>query len=82
MKLLAVDNYIDFECIGGDCPISCCGGNWGIPIDDDSYEYYMSVDGDFGETLRNSIVRINDTNMFRLDDVTKDCIFLNENKIL
>ena len=81
MKLLSVDNYVDFECIAGDCPISCCGGNWGIPIDDDSYSYYMSVEGEFGERLRNGIIRMNDTNMFRLDDKTKDCVFLNENKL-
>lgn len=29
MKLLSVDAYVDFKCIGGDCPISCCGGDWG-----------------------------------------------------
>lgn len=81
MKLLSVDNYIDFECIGGACPISCCGGNWGIPIDDESMEYYMSVDGEFGDILRDGIVRMNDTNMFRLDERTRDCVFLNEDKL-
>lgn len=81
MKLLSVDNYICFKCIGEDCPISCCGGNWGIPIDDESYEYYMSLEGEFGERLKESVIRVENTNMFRLDDKTGDCIFLDENKL-
>lgn len=82
MKLLSVDNFVDFECIGGDCPISCCGGRWGIYIDDESMDYYMSVEGEFGERLRNSITKINgDHNSFKLDEKTKDCVFLNEDKL-
>lgn len=81
MKLLAVDEYIRFECIGSKCPISCCGGNWGIPIDDESYDYYMSVDGEFGDILRNGITELNGTNAFKLDEKIRDCMFLNENKL-
>ena len=81
MKLLSVDKYIDFKCIGDECPISCCGGNWGIPIDEESYDYYMSVEGDFGDRLRSGIVRMNGSNVFRLDEKTRDCFFLNENKL-
>lgn len=81
MKLLAVDEYIKFECIGGKCPISCCGGNWGITIDDESYDYYMSVEGEFGNVLRSGIIKLNGTNAFRLDEKTRDCVFLNENKL-
>lgn len=81
MKLLAVDNYISFECIGGNCPISCCGGDWGIPIDDESFRYYMSVEGEFGDVLKSGITRMNGTNVFRLDEQTRDCVFLNENKL-
>ncbi len=81
MKLLSVDDFIKFECIGGDCTISCCGGNWGIPIDDESYRYYMSVEGSFGEALRNGMTKMNGGNAFRLDEKTKDCVFLDENKL-
>ena len=82
MKLLSVDIFTDFECIGGECPISCCGGYWGIYIDDETMDYYMSVEGEFGERLRNSIIKINgDNNAFKLDDNSKDCVFLNEDKL-
>lgn len=81
MKLLSVDNYIKFECIGGECPISCCGGNWSIIIDDESYDKYMAVEGEFGEKLKDNIIKIEDRHVFRLDDKTGDCVFLNENKL-
>ena len=81
MKLLAVDEYIRFECIGGSCPISCCGGNWGIPIDDESYENYLQTEGEFGDILRNGITKVRGTYAFKLDEKTKDCIFLNRDKL-
>lgn len=82
MKLLSVDVFTDFECIGGECPISCCGGHWGIYIDDETMDYYLSVEGEFGERLRSSIIKINgDNNAFKLDDNSKDCVFLNEYKL-
>ena len=67
MKLLSVDNFIEFECIGGDCPISCCGGNWAIGIDDASYQYYMSVEGEFGETLKEGILVGENRKVFKLN---------------
>lgn len=80
MKLLAVDEYIKFECIGGDCPISCCGGNWGIMIDEESMEYYRNVKGEFGDRLRDGITIMNGQPAFTFND-HRDCIFLNENKL-
>ena len=81
MKLLSIDNYIDFECIGGNCPISCCGGNWRIDIDAAAMDRYKSVEGEFGERLRNGIIKNGDSHAFRLDENTGDCVFLNENKL-
>ena len=81
LKLLAVDEFTKFNCLGGKCPLSCCGGNWGIMIDDESYERYMTVKGKFGDRLRAGITKINGTNAFCLDDRTKDCVFLNSEKL-
>lgn len=81
MKLLSTDNYIKFKCIAEACPISCCGGDWGIPIDDETMEYYMSIKGDFGETLRQGITIMNGGYAFKLDEVTRDCVFLDENRL-
>ncbi len=80
MKLLSVEDYVDFECVGGECPICCCGGRWKISIDDKTAEYYRSVEGDFGEELREGILVENGKSYFKLD-CNYDCVFLNENKL-
>lgn len=46
--------YEKFACIAGECEDTCCAG-WEIDIDDKSYQYYMSIEGEFGERLRRSI---------------------------
>lgn len=46
--------YDSFHCIADRCEDTCCAG-WEIDIDDESYDYYMSVPGEFGERLRKSI---------------------------
>ena len=51
MLLRIPDFYDSFHCIGGKCPDNCCIG-WELDIDDDTYEYYRSVKGPFGDRLR------------------------------
>jgi len=46
MKIFAVEDYEDFTCVGGECPISCCGGAWDIVVDEKTRKYYESVEGD------------------------------------
>ena len=48
-------NYYDkFECIAGKCRHSCCIG-WEIDIDDDTLEFYNSINSEMGEKIRKSI---------------------------
>ncbi len=54
MKFRYPKYYEDFQCIAGQCEDTCCAG-WEIDIDDASYDYYMSVGGEFGSRLRRSI---------------------------
>ena len=54
MLLRIPDFYDSFHCIGGKCPDNCCIG-WELDIDDDTYEYYRSVKGPFGERLRENM---------------------------
>ncbi|MBR0511877.1 MAG: flagellin lysine-N-methylase [Ruminococcus sp.] len=61
-----------FRCIAGDCRDSCCKG-WEIDIDSSAYEFYQSVEGEFGERLRRSI---NDGSFVLTAD--ERCPFLNE----
>ena len=46
--------YDKFTCIAGKCEDTCCAG-WEIDIDENSYEYYKNLPGEFGEKVRNCI---------------------------
>ena len=82
MKLRVPDYYEDFKCIGGKCTDSCCIG-WELDIDEESYEAYKKVGGDFGKRLRESMVDGSDEteecNTFRLNG--DRCPFLNEKNL-
>lgn len=86
MKLRYPQYYENFACIAGECEDTCCAG-WEIDIDDESYEYYMQVTGEFGERIRNSIKEYSS----EIDDFYEShgfilqkgrrCPFLNENNL-
>lgn len=46
--------YDNFTCIAGKCEDTCCAG-WEIDIDENSYEYYKNLPGEFGEKVRDCI---------------------------
>lgn len=53
--ILRYPSYYDkFHCIAGACEDTCCAG-WEIDIDDESYAYYQSIEGEWGEKLRSYI---------------------------
>lgn len=80
MKVLSVEDYHDFACIGDACPISCCGGKWGILVDEASAAYYRKVKGEFGDRLRTGMREKDGMTYFRLDE-KGDCVFLDEHKL-
>ena len=51
MILRVPEYYTDFSCIADRCKDSCCAG-WEIDIDEGSYDYYQSCEGEFGEFLK------------------------------
>ena len=51
LLLRTPDFYDHFLCIGDSCKDCCCIG-WELDIDDDTFEYYKSVPGPFGDRLR------------------------------
>ena len=68
-------NYYDkFECIAGKCKHSCCIG-WEIDIDDDTLEFYNSIDSEMGDKIRKSIT--GDIAHFKLTEGER-CPHLNE----
>ena len=74
MLLRIPDYYRSFSCIGGRCEHSCCLG-WEIDIDEETWEYYRSIQGPFGDRLRANMVST-DENSFRLVSGNR-CPFLN-----
>lgn len=79
--ILRVPEYYDeFSCIASRCKDSCCAG-WEIDIDDESYEYYRSVEGPFGDRLRESMFVAEDGGYrFKLKG-PKRCAMLNDNNL-
>ena len=51
MLLRTPDFYDHFLCTADKCKDCCCVG-WELDIDDDTFEYYESVPGPFGDRLR------------------------------
>lgn len=66
-----------FKCIADKCKDNCCVG-WEIDIDPSSAEYYDSVDGEFGDRLRNNIDK-GEVCSFKLKG--ERCPFLNDSNL-
>lgn len=70
--------YKNFKCIASDCKDNCCIGGWQIDIDEETAEYYLSLKGEFGDRLRNSITKT-DEYCFKLSD--GKCPFLDDENL-
>ncbi len=80
MILRVPDYYEEFSCIASHCKDSCCAG-WEIDIDEDSYAYYKSCEGAFGDRLRESMyVAEGGGYRFKLKE-SKRCAMLNDNNL-
>lgn len=49
------DYYKQFHCIADRCQHTCCAGGWEIGVDDQTYDDYCEVGGEFGKRLMRSI---------------------------
>lgn len=78
MKLIAPDYYTQFRCIADRCRHNCCIG-WEIDVDDDTHDFYRSVDGDFGKELMEHI-DMSETPHFRLGEQER-CPFLDSRNL-
>lgn len=80
MILRVPEYYEEFSCIADKCKDSCCAG-WEIDIDEDSYGYYNSVEGDFGARLKDSMFVAEDGGYrFKLKG-PKRCAMLNDQNL-
>ena len=79
MILRVPSYYKEFRCIADKCKDSCCIG-WEIDIDEDTFDYYKSVDGAIGERLKKHMTVEDGVNSFALKE-NGWCPFLNEKKL-
>lgn len=80
MILRVPEYYEEFSCIASRCKDSCCAG-WEIDIDEESYAYYSSREGAFGDRLRESMYVAEDGGYrFKLKG-PKRCAMLNDNNL-
>lgn len=76
MRYIKPDFYDDFKCLADKCRHSCCIG-WEIDIDENSLDYYMSLDGELGRQLKENI-ELEPEAHFRLCEHER-CPFLEKN---
>lgn len=77
MRIKVPNYYKNFTCIGSACTDTCCAG-WEVVIDDSTYQFYKTVEGEFGKRLKSTMVS-SDENSFILQN--GNCPFLNESKL-
>ena len=77
MILILPDYYQEFACLAAACQDSCCVG-WEIDIDDETFDYYKSIEGPFGKRLRDHM-RTDGCNSFLLQE--RRCPFLNKENL-
>jgi len=75
VKIYAPNYYNEFKCIADKCKHSCCIG-WEIDIDEDTYDFYKSVPGEFGKRLSDNISHSDDPHFIL--SCNDRCPFLNE----
>ncbi|MBQ6985500.1 MAG: flagellin lysine-N-methylase [Oscillibacter sp.] len=80
MKHITIGEINKFQCVGSQCPYSCCAGGWAIIVDKVTDEYYQAVEGDFGEELRTKIDRTRDPACMKLTPNGR-CAFLNDENL-
>ncbi len=77
--LLRVPHYYkDFKCTASACKDNCCIGGWEIDIDTETAQYYLSLQGEFGDRLKASI-DCGDDYCFRLNNGR--CPFLDNHNL-
>lgn len=77
--LLQPSYYNKFKCIADRCKDNCCVG-WEIDIDQESYNYYTSLRGEFSNKLKSNIITENGEHSFKLL-ANQRCAFLNKNNL-
>ncbi len=76
MKYIFTDLYENFECVGGECPDSCCK-DWVIDIDTDTYRKYDQLEEPMRSFICKNITSEGNKYKIKLNDKGQ-CPFWNE----
>lgn len=81
MYILKPFFYDRFQCIGKECPYTCCGG-WNIGVDKDSYARYEQYEGDIKRKIEENIeyMEEKDIHVMRLNEKGV-CLFCDEEQL-
>lgn len=78
MNIYVPDYYNEFKCIANKCQHNCCIG-WEIDIDNDTYEKYKGVCGQFGNQLEHNISTDGEPHFVLTEN--ERCPFLNKDNL-
>lgn len=70
------DFYKQFTCSGNDCIETCCSG-WDIHLDQTVWNYYSSLEDDFGQFVKQNCTYVDKEPYIKLTDQRR-CPFLNQ----
>lgn len=84
-KVLSIDYYDEFKCIGNECEDHCCKG-WKITVDKSTYNKYKKLKAsEFKKKLDNNINRnrksIDDYDYAKINLIDEKCPMLDENRL-
>lgn len=54
-KVLGMDWYNNFHCMGGTCPLTCCAANWSILLSGEELEMYGNMQHPFRDSILEQI---------------------------
>lgn len=67
MKISYPEYYVNFSCIAGACPDSCCK-EWEVDVDDAAAAFYRGLEGDLGDRLRQVLKDTGDGTVMTIQD--------------
>lgn len=79
MKYLFINLFTDFQCVGGECPDTCCCG-WTIRVDEESMNKYAMLPEPLRSQVLGNIGEDNGHHIMLLDEKGR-CPFLNNENL-
>lgn len=72
--------FDEFKCIANRCTDTCCAG-WEVDIDDDTFDFYKTAEGEFYDEIRKNITVSDDGSRCLKLCENDRCVFLNKDNL-